>query len=538
MFGWGFGFENAFTKIKYYWQGIKDRPIPNGGTWGAIAVGRIPVENNFVKVRLKYRNNDLADAYKNPGSLIVTHWRWDNDPDPPMPPRYWGTAGPDFTYVNFLMLNCGLTQDQAEKQEKNVIWEIVGRMCHLIQDMGVPAHTHNAAHPFTEAYELDYLPASFDWYNATNVGSSINLFTDPNNNTIQNPLRYIMYTANQLGDAFASNFYVPFSTGNICGDRGYSRYYQEIGWQNPDDYYPIIQPVYDYLNNQGNNVPICVDGDFTESYCRYILDNSYTYSIRATAGFLWWIYNKFDLQPLPEIEISEPRNCWGIWNPIIVVPGMASFPCRFIIKGENQQFFIYSVFYKQGEQIINTFHHGVAQANTVINVECPLDVPGLCYNNPYELVIKAWPDGHPNDDAVGITTFILYNPTSNCMWPNHTALTNMDNFLVENKNVTFNAYGGWCNGTFLAKRYKVYKQINYTDQQTIVKNFQGGLDASNTAGFNYNEQNSSTGIKWAGIQNQTPTSAILYTYVYEIPSKPENERWAPCSPQNAASYMI
>lgn len=58
---------------------------------------------------------------------------------------------------------------EGEALAKRICWEIVGRMCHLIEDSGIPAHAHNDLHLFGDYFETDYIPqvySNYDWMNA------------------------------------------------------------------------------------------------------------------------------------------------------------------------------------------------------------------------------------------------------------------------------------------------------------------------------------------------------------------------------------
>jgi hypothetical protein len=519
-YGWGYGHdvEGSNEKMKAYWTS----EIPGGGGH-RISVGPIKKSNGDI-VSISVRYDNLANLYKNRVWGIIDYIR----PYSPCNEYEWIPILGSYPLVDFFMYECGMSEDVAVKQKNKIVWEIVGRMCHLIQDMGVPAHVHNDGHPISDYYETEFLgnQQNYKYKNymdAYNQGIYFNEDPIININNLQNPIRTITYLANQLSDRF------PSDDGD--GDLSFTTN------TNNDDFnfiYNQLNPKYSYLSQVptrhfGNDPPV--------GLMDLLLNVNYVNSIRTTAGFLWYIYNNFEIHPLADIKILEPINCWGIWNPINVNSGIQSFPCRFKIEGNSQTQYVYTVSYRKGEQIFNTFNTGVTDGNSEITVQCPLNgYPQICYNIHYDIVVRAYPSGYPIDDVEDSTTFIPYNPTSNCMPYNLVkAEINMDNFLVDTKNITFNTQGS-CNGTYYAKRHKVYKQIYYNDNQVIATFVPGFLEANNTAGFNYDERNGnySSGMKWAGIQNQTPTSAILYTYVYEIPSLPPEKRWAPCSPNDAA----
>jgi len=121
----------------------------------------------------------------------------------------------------------------TDVNRKRFVYEILGRMCHLIEDMCVPAHVHGDAHPPTDKdyYEedMDRNYYKWTWENALQQGGIIypNLQDDP--------IRYFSYSANQISDIFRSNDY----EGNIYL---------------PNGTYPIISEYYNQLGNQPINV--------------------------------------------------------------------------------------------------------------------------------------------------------------------------------------------------------------------------------------------------------------------------------------------
>lgn len=123
----------------------------------------------------------------------------------------------DFYKTNRIWLECTYniegryTEIRREVTVSNSIkvkfvWEILGRMAHLVQDNTVPAHTHNDVHVREwdggDCYHNhidDGAYQEFTWQTAKDNGGFINPYTDFND-----PVRYIMYTANQLADHYPS----------------------------------------------------------------------------------------------------------------------------------------------------------------------------------------------------------------------------------------------------------------------------------------------------------------------------------------------
>jgi hypothetical protein len=118
-----------------------------------------------------------------------------------------------------------------DETRDNIVWEVLGRIAHLLGDMSVPAHAHNDPHPCWvhivhplgtvhvengDKYEL--------WTGGAGTGSDYNC-NNPiyhiygydygqsqaslqggflNVSTKANPLRYLFYSTNQIADHFGS----------------------------------------------------------------------------------------------------------------------------------------------------------------------------------------------------------------------------------------------------------------------------------------------------------------------------------------------
>ncbi len=118
---------------------------------------------------------------------------------------------------------------QLTDEMKNIIvWEILGRMCHLLQDMSVPAHAH--VDPHGDDWEFGIHIGDDDYekwiseenryavYNANNVGDFLNPYWYYNPN-IDDPIFFLMYTTNQIADHFWSSGPI-----NASGDDNYGQY--------------------------------------------------------------------------------------------------------------------------------------------------------------------------------------------------------------------------------------------------------------------------------------------------------------------------
>lgn len=165
--------------------------------------------------------------------------------------NFWTTCGP-FT----------LSKDKRDF----IVWEILGRVTHLLGDMGVPAHVHNDEHPIWDGYEDGYMDnvmaSNYDEYLAYQQGGLIDVHSK------YDPLRYLFYTTNQVTDFFASD--------DETGDENYSASYGS-------DTYTELQSIISILHSIfGTPPPIPIVMDSA------IASHAYITSMRAIAGLFHW----------------------------------------------------------------------------------------------------------------------------------------------------------------------------------------------------------------------------------------------------------
>jgi len=96
--------------------------------------------------------------------------------------------------------------------DKELAYECLGRVCHLIQDMTVPAHAHQDMHALDDDCYEDWMNEEgwykWDYQDAIDAGGLINIPWKDRPSDISEeifPLYYLMYTANQTADYFASD---------------------------------------------------------------------------------------------------------------------------------------------------------------------------------------------------------------------------------------------------------------------------------------------------------------------------------------------
>ncbi|HNW99742.1 MAG TPA: FlgD immunoglobulin-like domain containing protein [Candidatus Cloacimonadota bacterium] len=150
----------------------------------------------------------------------------------------------------------------------------LGRMCHLLEDMSIPAHAHCTSHAgqqgmYKDEYEVDEGDKYFSW--AANevfnqFGSYIDVMNEPD------PLYDLMYIMNQVGDHYAD--------GKRNGDDNY------------DHSIPYLDAIYQTLGNQTHTSDI----NYNSTYDNFINNPNFNemyntivpQTIRATAGLLYW----------------------------------------------------------------------------------------------------------------------------------------------------------------------------------------------------------------------------------------------------------
>ncbi len=172
-----------------------------------------------------------------------------------------------------------------------IVWEVLGRMCHLLADQSIPAHTHRDEHGLlSDSYE-NWMGGSSQPYlqwNSSNAGNYIYPYTTDND-----PLHFLIYTMQQQADHFGSNG--PDEIGNGNNDLFGNSRPQELDFLNS-------------LNIPGYGEPTTWSGPWSTTNMENIRDKTFPYAIRATAGLLYWFAVETDLITDIEEFQSEPLN--------------------------------------------------------------------------------------------------------------------------------------------------------------------------------------------------------------------------------------
>lgn len=183
-----------------------------------------------------------------------------------------------------------------ENTRDKLVWEILGRMCHLLQDMTVPAHAHCHIHaPIIssgDAYEsyIESLGNIANYVNRNNCGSWVNPFSDPYGNYWPpDAIRYLFYNANQIGDFFPNGGSCNGSPSNNGDNYRYNMIYGE-------GTYPYLNYHYAIYGGTPNN---------NEVYCQNQLYTNLTNAMRLTSGLLYWFAHQTNMTAIQTPTIKN-----------------------------------------------------------------------------------------------------------------------------------------------------------------------------------------------------------------------------------------
>jgi hypothetical protein len=169
----------------------------------------------------------------------------------------------------------------------HVVWETLGRMCHLLGDMSVPAHAHGDEHGLNpDSYE-DYMggeTAPFTAWDHSNIGSIIDPYSG------HDPLHYLMYITQEQSDHFGSNGPYAGAGNDIIGGDFQS---DERAYLESKQLFSLGQPTSDA-------------GPWTVENLNTIRDATFPAVIKATAGLLYWFCVETGLmEPLPTSVVNQ-----------------------------------------------------------------------------------------------------------------------------------------------------------------------------------------------------------------------------------------
>lgn len=160
--------------------------------------------------------------------------------------------------------NCPEWDPSFNAFHKSHAYEILGRMCHLLQDMAVPAHVHANSHAGQNGMYSDQYEINAPFYKIWTADELYNIgqtYIDPYNSW-SDPLYYLMYFMNQATDHYASGL----TNGN----------------DNFDPSCPGLSPVISSLGLPTTSAQINSQ-NLSDMHNKLL-----PLVIRATAGLLYW----------------------------------------------------------------------------------------------------------------------------------------------------------------------------------------------------------------------------------------------------------
>ncbi len=168
-----------------------------------------------------------------------------------------------------------------------IVWETLGRMCHLLGDLSFPTHSRRDEHGLDpDSYE-DWVSVEggpyLSWTHDS-VGPYINPYNADND-----PLHYLMYTMQQQSNHFGSNG--PYESMGNDSIGGSPR--------------PLEKAYLAALDLPSFGAP-GGPGPWTEANLRNIMNHTLPYAIRATGGMLYWFAREAGL--IPSLSVDGERE--------------------------------------------------------------------------------------------------------------------------------------------------------------------------------------------------------------------------------------
>jgi len=271
--------QNAYKKIRYYidgfllksnWSVIYDNL---GREWKFYA-------SNGTRVNFQFTYFDLINLYKE-GRVVMQN-------------AYGQMGGHTYARGTHIFL--------SETDRGKIVWEILGRIAHLLGDMSVPAHAHQDAHGSDDAgiHQDSYE----NWfYNTSNYywdASLINMYYGTN--SVLNPyyhgtdpIHYLAYTTTQISGYFGSNG--PYS-GDGNGNIGGSYSSDEWSYVNAN-----ISSFLTYIDGYNICAMRTNENEYTQNIKEYIRDKTVPQAIRAISGLLYWFACETGMITHPRFKI-------------------------------------------------------------------------------------------------------------------------------------------------------------------------------------------------------------------------------------------
>jgi len=298
-----FPYRDAFTSITHFWNsdgGISEETHLSDDLWDGDhwTTWSFNCENAYQKM-VKYVNGNynFLCAYRNG----LMSWTWCGLNSLQLMTKFniaglidLYNAEEDFQAIRYIGEDANWHNTSCPCWDTSYLlffkahaYEILGRMCHLIQDMSVPAHVHCTSHVGTYGMYSDYYEnnaSNFQMWTGDEIYNQGDQFICPYNSA-NDPIYYLMYFMNQIADHYAD--------GKKNGDNNY------------DVNIPGLAEIIPYLGAPTNT------SEINESNCQSMHDVLMPYAIRTTAGLLYWF--GIETGTLVDSPPAIPQNFTGTW---------------------------------------------------------------------------------------------------------------------------------------------------------------------------------------------------------------------------------
>ncbi|PIQ08858.1 MAG: hypothetical protein COW71_09650, partial [Ignavibacteriales bacterium CG18_big_fil_WC_8_21_14_2_50_31_20] len=315
VYYYGIHVTSFFLKsITHFWDADRGdfdtNEFYDGGTDANTLVPGGPFPNAYDKILrysngtvLKFPNGLLVDKPSSEGEKVKLY-----DVDEPGKVSYEFDNLVQFYLDGMITIKCqavGIDVDTNEKTKytynsqfivdevyKNrIVFEILGRMAHLVQDMSVPAHAHVDAHGIDPGDQYERWVSendSYKYWNYENIGNE--RLYDVTNYT--NPLHFIMYTTQQIADHFGSSG--PWDDGVGNDEIGGDIYPEEADYLSCIDLSSLGSPTYQSVSG------------FSTAQLENIRNKTLPQAIIATAALFDWFAKETGL--ISEVTFKNSFN--------------------------------------------------------------------------------------------------------------------------------------------------------------------------------------------------------------------------------------
>ena len=228
---------------------------------------------SFTTVRLGFKYNTLIEMYTT-GKAYITGWT---------------------RIATGQWVSCNYEVILSQYYRDLFTWEILGRMCHLLQDMSIPAHVHRDTHGKNiDGIRIDSYESFFGYdfeFNYYSIYNNYGGFLNANNSS--NPLHYLMYTTAQMADHFGTNGPYEGDGNDIIGGNPLP---EEISYLN-------------VMNVSSFGNPVALTNPLSNSEILNIRSKMIPQAIRATAGLLYWFATQVGLATASLVPITSVALC-------------------------------------------------------------------------------------------------------------------------------------------------------------------------------------------------------------------------------------